>query len=41
MLFVLVAVFAIAGWGCASSSDATDPDPGYYKGKQFTHKKTG
>jgi uncharacterized protein YceK len=40
VLLVLAAV-AIAVSGCASTTDASDPDPNYYKGKQFTHKRTG
>jgi hypothetical protein len=39
-LFLLAAAFTIAAAGCAQNTDASDPDPHYYKGKAFIHKKT-
>ena len=41
IIVLLTAAFAIATAGCAQNTDASDPDPHYYKGKQFTHKRTG
>jgi len=38
---LLAAMFAVMVSGCNPTTDASDPDPHYYKGKQFTHKKTG
>jgi hypothetical protein len=38
---LLAMVFSVLVSGCTSTTDASDPDPHYYKGKQFTHKKTG
>ncbi len=35
------AALVLAVTGCAQNTDASDPDPHYYKGKNFTHKKTG
>ena len=40
-VLLLAATFALAATGCAQNTDASDPDPHYYKGKQFTHKRTG
>jgi hypothetical protein len=40
VVLLLIAAFAVGASGCASTTDASDPDPHYYKGKQFTHKKT-
>ena len=40
-ILLLTAAFALGVSGCVSTSDASDPDPHYYKGKHFTHKKTG
>jgi hypothetical protein len=39
VLLLLAAAYAIAASGCAQNTDASDPDPHYYKGKQFTHKR--
>ena len=39
-LLLLAAAFAILASGCAQYTDASDPDPHYYKGKQFVHKRT-
>ena len=38
-ILLLVAAFAIGAAGCRQDTDASDPDPHYYKGKQFTHKR--
>lgn len=37
---LLAAAFAITVCGCAQNTDASDPDPHYYKGKEFRHKRT-
>jgi hypothetical protein len=39
-VLLLLAAFAIAGAGCQPATDASDPDPHYYKGKQFVRKRT-
>jgi hypothetical protein len=41
MVLLVLAAVAIAASGCAATTDASDPDPHYFKGKQFTHKQTG
>ena len=38
---LIAAVFVLTVTGCTQTTDASDPDPHYYKGKTFTHKKTG
>ena len=40
-VLVLMAVAVVALCGCSQNTDASDPDPHYYKGKHFTHKRTG
>ncbi len=40
-VLLLAAVFTIASTGFARITDASDPDPGYYKGKLFIHKRMG
>ncbi len=38
-LLLLAAALAVMATGCAQYSDASDPDPHYFKGKQFVHKR--
>lgn len=38
---LIATAMVLAVTGCHPTTDASDPDPHYYKGKQFTHKKTG
>jgi len=37
---IVFALLAALLAGCAQYSDASDPDPHYFKGKQFVHKRT-
>ena len=39
-LLLIAAALTILASGCAQYADASDPDPHYYKGKQFVHKRT-
>ena len=39
-LILLAAALAVLASGCAQYSDASDPDPHYFKGKGFVHKRT-
>ncbi len=39
-LLLLAAAMAILTAGCGQEADASDPDPHYFKGKGFVHKRT-
>jgi len=38
-LLLLAAALAVMAAGCGQYNDASDPDPHYFKGKQFVHKR--
>jgi len=40
-MLVLLVLFVAGLCGCGQNTDASDPDPHYYKGKHFAHKRTG
>lgn len=39
-LLLAGAALAVLNAGCGQYSDASDPDPHYFKGKHFVHKRT-
>ena len=41
-LLLVLGMLLLTAYGCGhKDTDSSDPDPHYYKGKNFVHKRTG